>query len=392
METKLLEGVRIVDITTFVTGPLTTRTLSDCGAEVIKLDTRSTGNPGFGARAGVNQHDTSKLSITLNFRNPKGLELAHSLIARSDVVVENHAAGTLIRRGLGYNALKKIKPDIIMLSSCMQGQTGPYSAHAAFGHQLTALSGFNHITGWPDREPGWLGPYTDVIAPRYNIIAILAALDYRRQTGKGQFLDMSQSEAGVQFMAPLILDCAVNKRVANRMGNEHPTAAPHNAYRCSGDDMWCAIAVFTDEEWRSFCKVIKKPSLLKNPKFSTLIARKENEEELDRVVNEWTSSRSAQEVMTLMQKAGVAAGVAGTAEAELGTDPQLESRHFYWDLEHPQVGTYRTAAGPHFLLSKTEYNLRRAHLIGEDNDYVFKHILGLSDERIAELVSEGVIS
>ncbi|MEK7353335.1 MAG: CoA transferase [Chloroflexota bacterium] len=390
MANKLLEGVRIVDITTFVTGPLTTRTLSDCGAEVIKLDTRSR-VAGGGGRAGVNQHDTSKLSITLNFRDPKGLELAYRLIAKSDVVVENHAAGTLIRRGLGYKDLKKIKPDIIMLSSCMQGQTGPYASHAAFGHQLTALSGFNHITGWPDREPGWLGPYTDVIAPRYNIITILAALDYRRRTGKGQFLDMAQQEAGIQFLSPILLDYAVNKRVANRMGNQYPYAAPNNAYRCTGDDMWCAISVFTEDEWQSFCKVIGLPSLANNPKYSTLKARKENEEELDRLVNEWTMKRSAQEVMYLMQEAGVAAGVAETAEGEMGDDPQLKHRHFFWELEHPEVGKYSTPTGQHFLFSKTNYDLKRAPLVGENNDYVFKGILGLSDEEVAQLIKEKVI-
>ncbi|MBI2851198.1 MAG: CoA transferase [Chloroflexi bacterium] len=386
---KLLGGVRVVDVTTFVTGPLTTKGLSDLGAEVIKIETRGRAR---GGAVNLSHTDTSKLSITLNFTSPKGLELAHRLVAQSDIVVENHAPGTLNRRGLGYEDLKKIKPDIIMLSSCMQGQTGPYASHAAFGHQLAALTGINQITGWPDREPGWVGPYTDFVAPRYNIIAILAALEYRSQTGKGQYLDMSQCEAGAQFMAPAILDCVVNRQVANRMGNKYASAAPHNAYRCQGEDRWCAIAVFTDEEWQSFCKVIGNPALAKNPRFSTVLARKDNEEELDKLVSEWTINRPAEEVMNSMQAAGVAAGAVETIEDQMDKDPHLKYRNFFRELDRPGGGgKYRAPPGPHFLLSKTPYELRRGPLLGEHNDYVFKDILGLSNEDIAELVNEGVI-
>ncbi len=389
MKEKLLEGIRIVDITVYVTGPLTTRTLADCGAEVIKIDTKSRG---AGGGTGFNQHSTSKLSVTLNFASPKGLELAYKLISKADIVVENHAAGTLGRKGLGYEELKKIKPDIIMLSSCMHGQTGPYADHAAFGHQLTALSGFNQISGWPDREPGWLGPYTDVIAPRYNIITILAALDYRRRTGEGQFLDMAQNEGGMQFMAPLILDYTANKKVAGREGNHCSYAAPHNAYRCQGEDMWCAISVFTDEEWISFCKVIGNPGLAEDPRFASLQLRKENEDELDRLVNEWTVNYTAGEVMEMMQAAGVAAGAAEICEGEMDNNPQLKHRNFYWEFEYPEIGKYRTPGAAHFILSKSTYEPQRAPLIGENNDYVFKEIVGLSDEEFTELINEGVIN
>ncbi|MFC1991878.1 CaiB/BaiF CoA transferase family protein [Chloroflexota bacterium] len=395
MGKNLLEGIRVIEIGMYVTAPQTTKALSDCGAEVIKIETggRQAGRGGNPAAKSPAQRDTGKLSITLNFASPRGLELARRLIAKTDIIVENLSQGSLIRHGMGYEDLKKIKPDIIMLSTCMQGQTGPYRSHSASGHKLSALSGYNHISGWPDREPGWVGPYTDYIAPRYNIIAILAALDYRQQTGKGQFLDMAQNEAGVQFMAPLILDYAVNQRVANRMGNQHPYAAPHNAYRCIGEDRWCAISVFTDEEWESLCGVIGNPALAKNPKFSTLLARKENEEELDRLVNEWTIKHQAEEVMTLMQSAGVAAGVAETAEDQLDYDPQLKDRHFFWELDFPGMGKYRSPVGANFLLSKTPYELRRSpSVLGEHNDYVFKELLGLSDEEITELVKERVIA
>ncbi|MDP6501486.1 MAG: CoA transferase [Dehalococcoidales bacterium] len=393
MEKKLLEGIRVVDLTWHLTGPLTTKHLSDLGAEVIIVE--SNRRPGWrrGApRSGSpDQYCTSKLSITINTREPGGLDLVKQLVAQSDIVIENFAGGAIKRMGLGYEVLKEIKPDIIMLSTSMQGQTGPHSSHPGSGHKLTALAGFSNILGWPDREPGWIAAYTDFIAPRYNILAIMAALDYRRRTGKGQYIDMSQYENGIQFMAPLVLDYAVNKRTASRMGNQSSYAAPHNAYRCIGEDRWCAIAVSTDEEWRSFCEVVDDPSLAKDPRFSTLSARKENEEELDRLVNKWTSSRSAEEVMNVMQAGGIAAGVVETGEDLMDKDPQLKHRNFFHELEYPGIGKYRTHSGAHFLLSKYEYKLSVAPLMGEDNDYVFKEILGMDADEYSKLIQQGVI-
>jgi benzylsuccinate CoA-transferase BbsF subunit len=393
MEKKLLDGIRVADFTWHLTGPLTTKHLSDLGAEVIIIE--SSKRPGWQRgkpRSGsTDQYCTCKLSVTLNTRDPRGLELAKRLIAKSDIVVENFAGGAMKRMGLGYDVVREIKPDIIMLSTSMQGQTGPYSNHPGSGHKLTALAGFSNILGWPDRSPGWMAAYTDFIAPRYNIIAIMAALEYRRRTGKGQYLDMSQYEAGIQFMAPLVLDYAVNKRIATRMGNQCPYAAPHNAYRCQGEDRWCAIAVFTDSEWQSFCKVIGNPALAEDPRFATILARKENEEELDRLVNEWTVSRSAEEVMNMMQAAGVAAGVVATGEDLLDHDPQFKHRQTFVELEYPGIGKYRTQIGAHFMLSKYTCELRRAPLLGEHNEYVFKEILGMPDDEYDKLVKEEVI-
>ncbi len=394
MEKKLLEGIRVIDFTWHLTGPLTTKHLSDLGAEVIVVESRN--RPGWqrGApRSGSNdQYFTCKKSITLNLREPKGLELIKRLIAESDVVVENFAGGAMKRMGLAYEVLREIKPDIIMLSTSMQGQTGPYFNHPGSGHKLTSLAGFSNILGWPDREPGWNAAYTDFIAPRYNIIAIMAALEYRHQTGKGQYLDMSQYEAGIQFMAPLVLDYGVNNRIAGRMGNKSPSAAPHNAYRCLGEDRWCTIAVFTDREWQSFCEVIGNPALAEDPRFATLLARKENEEELDRLVNEWTGSRSAEEIMDMMQAAGVAAGIVETGEDMMDKDPQLKHRGFFIELEYPEYGKYRTQAGTHFLLSKYTPELKVAPLLGEHNEYIFKEILGIPDEEYDELVKDGIIN
>jgi len=389
MSKKLLEGIRTVEVTGHVTGPITTQLLADCGAESIVIETgsRRMGFPGRGEPE-VPKNTTGKLSVSLNFTNPRGLELARRLIATADVFVENMAGGKLANRGLGYEDIRKLKPDIIYLATCMMGQTGPYYAHAASGHKLSALAGFNHITGWPDRKPAWVGTYTDFVAPRYNIIAILGALEYRRRTGKGQFLDMSQYEPGLQFQATSILDYTVNGRVAGRTGNKSLYAAPHNAYRCQGEDRWCAISVFTGDEWQRFCEVIGNPELAGDSRFSTLLARKENEEELDIIINEWTKDRTAEEVMNLMQAAGIAAGVVETVEDQVLHEPHLKEREFFWELESPEPKRYLTKGAPFYRLS---VRVRQGPLLGEHNDYILKDILGLSEEEIIDLQNEGVI-
>ncbi|MFC1966969.1 CaiB/BaiF CoA transferase family protein, partial [Chloroflexota bacterium] len=341
---RLLEGVRVVDFTQVFAGPITTKSLSDYGAEVIKIEGRTRHDslrgtrpfkdniPGLNRNGTFNQYNTGKFSVTLNLAQPKGVEIAKRFVARADVVIENFAGGVMNRMGLGYEELRKVNPDIIMLSTCMMGQTGPYANHPGFGDQLTALVGFNYITGWPDREAPYLGTYTDYIGPHFMALSIFAALDYRRRTGKGQYLDFSQFENGVHFMAPLTLDYAVNQRVADSMGNRCLYAAPHGAYRCCGEDRWCAIAVFTDEEWESFCGVICNPAWAKESRFGTLRSRKENEDELDRLVEEWTITYPPEEVMSMMQANGVAAGVLQTGEDLLERDPQLKHRHFFCEL------------------------------------------------------------
>ena len=200
---------------------------------------------------------------------------------------------------------------------------------------------------------------------------------------------MSQYEPGLQFQATSILDYTVNRRVAGRIGNQSPYAAPHNAYRCQGEDRWCAIAVFTDDEWRSFCTVIGNPELAGDVRFSSLVSRKENEEELDKLVNEWTKNHTAEDVMNLMQAASVAAGVVETAEDQIMHDPHLKEREFFWELESPETKRYMNKGAPFYRLS---IRVRQGPLLGEHNNYILEDILGLSDEEVAELEKEGVIT
>jgi benzylsuccinate CoA-transferase BbsF subunit len=402
MEKKPLDGIRVVDFSWHVAAPLATKTLAAYGAQVIKIEGKNRHDPeryigpykdnipGINRSGTFNQYNTGKLSVNLNLAHPKGVEIAKRFVASADIVIENFSGGVMRRMGLGYEELKKVKPDIIMLSSCMMGQTGRYSTLPGTGTQLTALVGFSQILGWPDRLPTLFGAYTDYIVQRFGTFIILAALDYRNRTGKGQYIDQSQLEVGIQFMTPLLLDQAVNRRFANRVGNRFAFAAPHNVYHCRGENRWCVIAVFTDGEWASFCEVVGNPVLTNDSKFGTLLLRKENEEELDRLVEEWTINYSPEEVMSRMQAVGVPAGIVQTGQDLLEHDPQLKFRHFFWELDHPEIGKYR-ARGPSFLLSKSPYELRRAPLLGEYTEYGLKEILGMSDEEVAELAIEGVL-
>ena len=292
--------------------------------------------------------------------------------------------------GISYNNLVKTKPNIIMYSTCQQGQTGGRSKIAALGTQLVGLSGFTHLTGWPDRGPtGPYGPYPDTCAPPIGAAAIAAALDYRRRTGKGIHIDLSQYEATINFQAPVILDYTVNKRIQNAQGNRCSYAAPHGAFPCQGDDRWCAIAVFTDEEWQALCNAMGNPEWVRMPKFATLLQRKENEDELEQRLAQWTIDYPAEEIMYKLQEVGVPAGVVENAE-DVQNDPQLAHRHYYWELDHPEIGKHHYE-GPPFRLSQSPPELNKpAPCLGQDTEYVCANILGFSDELFSELSADGV--
>lgn len=403
MKKKLFEGIKVADFGWVAEGPMIAKYLGDYGAEVIRLEGRKRPEPmrargphkdgivGLDRSLSSNQWNTSKFGLAIDLSKPKGVEIAKRIVAWSDIVIENFSGGAMKEMGLGYEVLKKIKPDVIMLSSCMMGQTGPYASSPGTGSLLPALSGMVDIHGWPDRMPIQPGAYTDWVAVHYNVIVLLAALDYRRRTGKGQYIDVSQFEANIHFLSPLSLDYTVNQRVDSRVGNHYDYAAPHNAYRCRGEERWCAIAIFNDEEWRNFCRVIGNPPWTRDARFSSLQARKSNEDELDKLVEEWTINYTADEVMKLMQAAGVIAGILETGEDLMEYDPQLKHRQFFYELNHPVIGKYRASRAGCFVLSKDSCELRSAPMVGEHNEYILKDILGMSDEEVAELVVEGVI-
>ena len=400
---KALEGVKVVDFTWMVAGPMMTRSLADNGATVVliegglsKVPVLRTASPFMGKKPGINRsgyfaiYAGGKYSITLDLSHPRGLDVAMRLVVWADVVAESFRPGVVKKLGLDYDRLKTVNPSVIMVSTTNQGQTGPQARQPGVGTQLVSLAGFTEITGWPDRVPAQpYGAYTDVIAPRFGVVAILAALDYRRRTGKGQYIDLSQYEAGIQFLAPAVLDYSANGRVLKRAGNECPYACPHNVYPCVGEDRWCAIAVFSNQEWQELCRLMERPELGQDPKFTTLGGRKQNEEYLDQIIGSWTRNHRAEELMDKLQSAGIAAGMASNCQ-DLHEDRQLKHRHHFWVLDHSEMGPH-SYDGPPYLLSKTPASVKRAApCLGEHNEFVCREFLEMSDEEFLDLIGAGV--
>jgi len=404
MSRMVLEGIKVADFSHAAVGPLTTQYLAQLGATVIKIDSDmhpdgSRSLPPFaGNISGLNSSglfamwNSTKRTIAINLGRPKGIELAKRLIMWADIVVENYSGHTMEKWGLGYENLRKMKPDIIMLSSCMHGQTGPFSRHKGYGIPLAALCGVSYLTGWPDRMPaGVYGPWTDYMSPRLNLAAIAGALIYRKRTGKGQYLDASQYESSLTFLSPLIMDYMVNGHVMERQGNRSPLAAPHGVFKCKGDARWCAIAVTSDIEWQAFCRVVGNPLWTTDPRFTTLEKRKQNEDALEELVEEWTKERPPEEVMELLQGAGVPAGIVESGQ-DLNDDPQLKHYNFLQMLDHQGMGLAGCPARTNtFRLSKADQQLWAAPTLGEHSAYVCTEILGMSDDELAELLNEGVL-
>jgi benzylsuccinate CoA-transferase BbsF subunit len=402
MVQRVFEDVKVIDFSWVVVGPLIAKCLSDFGATVLHIesmtrpDTLRTSLP---FKDGVQDLDFSgyfplcnsnKYGMALNLQHPKGMDIAKRLVAWSDIVIESFRPGVMKRHGLGYEELRSIKPDVILLSTTMQGQTGPHALQPGFGNQLVGLCGFPSVTGWPDRDAVQpYGAYTDCIAPYFGIAALIGALLYRNRTGRGQCLDLSQYEAGVQFMSTVLLDWVANGREAVREGNSSPCAAPHGTYRCLGEDRWCAIAVSTDAEWQELCKAMGKEDLIHDLRCVTLSDRKENEVELNRLVEEWTMKFDASEVMAKLQAVGVPAGVV-TNNADLFEDPQLKERECFWMIDHPVLGPFPHPS-PSFKLSKASADPRMpAPCLGEHTEFICKKFLNMSDVEFTHLLSEDI--
>lgn len=397
-----LEGVKVLDFSWSAVGPLVTKHLSTHGAMVVKVESKQRVDvgrtyypmkdniPGIERCGWFDMYANGKYSIGLNLNHPRGIELVKRAVAWADVVVETFSPGVMRKWGLDYPELVKIKPDIIMISLTLLGQDGPLAKRSGFGLQMQAYAGFTDIVGWPDRSPtGNACPYTDGISPWYAVVALLGAIDYRRRTGKGQYIDLSQYEAGITFLSPAILDCVVNNRGWSAKGNRSSSAAPHGVYRCQEDDRWCAIAVTNDEEWEAFCKVIGNPEWTKESRFSTPLARKRNEDELDKLVESWTINYPREQIMLILQQAGVPAGFVEDAR-DLLEDEQLKHRRHFWYLDHPEMGVHAYEA-PSCRLSKTLAEIRRSPLFAEHNEYICTKVLGLSDEEFVELLASGVL-
>lgn len=405
---QAMEGVKVAEFAYAGVGPQTARELAEHGATVVRIESHRAPDPlrmmspfrdfvpELNRSAFGTCYNTQKYSISIDLNIAKGMEIARKVVMWSDVVLDGMTPGTMKKWGLDYEGVRNMRPDIIYVSTCQLGQTGPDAAFSGWGYLLMAMAGFTNVTGWPDRTPlNVIASYTDYIAPWYLVTTLIAALDYRRRTGEGMVINQSQLESSLQFFSPALLDYNVNGRIMGRSGNRHPCAAPHGAFPCRTiepwGERWVAIAVFSDEEWQALCKVVGEPDWTKEPKFATLRGRKENEDELERLVAEWTEGYTAEQIMAMMQDAGVSAGVVETPE-DLFNDPQVKHREHFRLLEHKVIGWHSYNA-PAYKLSKTPCDISKpGPCLGEDNEFVFKEIVGLTDDEIANLLIEGVIT
>ena len=408
------EGIRVLDFTWVGVGPITIKHLADFGADVIRVEAASrpdvlrSGAPfKDGQPGGLNRsqfsgnYNSSKRGLGLNLAIPEGRELIRSLIRewQPDVIAESFTPRVMRSWGLSYADIREIVPDVVYFSTCQQGQTGPHSKYAGFGQLAGALAGFYHITGWPDREPaGPYGAYSDFVNPPNAATAIVAALEYRRRTGQGQYLDLSQYECATHFLAPAIMDYMTNGNVLNRRGNDDDDFAPNDVYRCRDKERgytglgpsWIAISVCNDEQWGRLCERMDRADMAASESFRDGKLRRQNASEIDTVIGEWTRDKDAHELMKELQEAGVPAGVV-QSQADLWEDPQLKHRGFFQWLEHAECGPM-PYDGLTYQLSKTPGALRMPQaLIGQHNEEILKEILGLDDDAISALVIDGVL-
>ncbi len=387
----VLHNIRILDFTWVLAGPYATRILADFGAEVIKVQPPLPEAEDKFSRGYYNTWNRNKLGITLNLNKPEGVAVAKKLVKISDAVVENFTPRVMANWGLDYANLKKIKPEIIMLSMSTMGNTGPWRDYTGFGSTIQAFSGMTYLTSLPGKPPLGLGTsYADHVAGLIGCLALLGALEHRQKSGEGQYIDLSQTEAMSSLLGGAILDYQIEGREVEPVGNSSTEAAPHGVYRCKGDDRWCAIAVFTDGEWRGFKRALGNPPWAEDKNFATFAGRLKNKARLDRLVEDWTKEHTAEKVVALLQGEGVAAGVVQDA-SDLAKDPQLKERGFFVELEHPELGKTISDAVPVRLSTTPARYSRAAPLMGQDNDYVYRELLGMSEGEVAKLRQQGVV-
>jgi len=412
---QALAGLRVIDLSQIFAGPYATKLLADMGAEIIRVECAArsgrggalprmkpggvfgasfpsgdTGNRSYNRFAYYNEVNRNKYAITLDLTKPLGVDVFLRLVRVSDVVVENFTPRVMKNLGLDYPTLKETNPQIIMISLTGYGQDGPYRDYVAYGEGIEAMTGLSKLTAYPDGEPLKPGvAYADATSGLHAAFAILAALRYRRLTGKGQYIDLAMREAVTPLMGEAIMDYVINGRVTKPLGNRHPSMAPYGCYRSQGEDAWVVIAISSDDEWHSLCKVMGHPSWTEDQRFASLSSRLANLEELDRLIEDWTSQYDHIELTHMLQRAGVKAGAVLNIE-ELAHDPHLRGRGFYEQLSHPEAGTH-LYPGVSWKMTRSPGRLRLpAPCFGEHNDYVFGELLGMSKEEILRLAEEGV--
>ena len=408
-----LQGLRILDLSQVAAGPYSTMFLGFMGAEVIKVESLSrmdinrgkarpgpddlsvypNGDPGerpWNTTAHHVHRNINKKSVTLDLSADRGKELFCELVKVCDVLVENYRGSVMDRLGLGYDVVSQLNPQLIYLKISSQGATGPEANYGSLGSTLEQTAGLASITGYEDGLPLMTNlVYPDPVVGIFSFGALMAALRRRLKTGTGCLVDLSQREVTTMLLGESILDFSVTGRVAGTMANRHRDMAPHGVYQCSGDDMWVAISVGSQEEWAGLCQAIGQPELATDARFADPESRLANQDALDQIISAWTEGQDHYEVMHLLQFLGVpAAPVVKGSEAI--NDPHLEARGFWDVVDHPEAGTYKQVTTPWLLSKSSRLQSTPAPGLGEHNYQVLNGILGLSQSEIDTLVADGI--
>ena len=393
-----LDNVRVLSFGTGGVVPDFGKIMGELGADVIKIESRDnldfmrTIGADINNIAGFNESNRNKRSFGISLKTEQGREVIHQLIKISDIMAENFRGGVMQDLGLDYEDVRKINPNIIYISSQGFGRGGPYSNYQAYGPMLSGASGMLSLWAHPD-DPYPVGsnaPIPDHIASKYVVIAAIAALDYRRRNGKGQYIHMAQTEVAANMVGEYYLDYTMNGNIPGPLGNRNPNFAPHGCYRCAGEDQWCAITVLTEEEWQSFCKAIGNPSLTGDLKFADNKSRLENENELDKLIEEWTSMRQPKEVMDILQAQGVPAGIVQRAPDSI-EDPQLQHFGAVIELDHPVAGKRLYPGIPFHFSASSQLVSAPAPILGQHTDEICREVLGMTEDQIEKLKSQGVL-
>jgi benzylsuccinate CoA-transferase BbsF subunit len=397
-----LAGVRVTDFTWAWAGPHGTLLLAMLGAEVIKIESRTRLDHSrmrslmSGAVQGGPDHsplfndlNLNKLSVTLNLRKPEAREIVKRLVAQSDVVTQNMRPGVLDRLGIGYEQLREVRPDLIMLSSSAVGATGPEATYSGYAPTFASLAGAAALTGYPESTPFPLSGSVDLRVGTTAAFAVLAALYHRDRTGEGQHIDLSSTEVMTAMMGEAFVGYSMTGRIPQRMGNRHPSMAPHNCYRAAGEKQWVTIAVGSEPEWQALCRVIDDPAL-GDEAFADALGRWQNQDRLDDVIERWTREREPDAIVAALQGAGVAS-LRVRGGADIADDPQVRALGTLETVEHPLIGERRVVGAP-WTFEGNGVGIRSpAPLIGQHTSYVLGEILGISDGEIEKLTDDGVL-
>ena len=418
-----LEGIRVLDMTVVWAGTYATMFLADLGAEVIRVESIKTLAPMsrgltahpseatlralprlWGALPGnvpgarpwnrcpvFNAHARNKLSMTVDLLRPEGVDVLKSLAKISDVFIENNVTESMDKLGISYGMLTEQNPDIIMLRMPAYGNTGPYRNYRALGVHLEGVIGHSLLRGYADMDPSGNTPVymADAAAGAQGAFAVMAALHHRRRTGKGQLVELAQAENALPFLGQAFMDFSMNGRNPTTMGNRHPYAI-QGCYPCKGDDRWVCISIFDDGQWKALCASMGDPAWSREKRFVDQTGRYEHHDEIDRHIGTWTSRLENYELMHLLQGVGVAAGPV-MDQRDAYDDPHLNEREMFEEVHQEDTGTHRYP-GPPFKMSETPVKIRRGPVrLGEDNEYVYKSLLGLSDNEYDRLEREGHI-